>query len=298
MVGVSNTVPTNDYLTAIALSKKINGNKYLFFGTNNGRIYRLANPNTAATTAKPIEITPTKMVDSTYVSGIAVNPRNPDTVMAVVSNYDASGNVVPNIFWTGNATSATPTWQILDGTLESVSSQSCAIVVKNSGVEYYVGTSVGLFSTTAINGNSTSWLNEGSGMLKRAIVRSIMNRQKDNTMVIGTHGNGAFLTQIGDAVNLDVITAVPEPVTNDKTFINAVYPTLTKGVVQYRIGNLFTIKTISVQLFNAVGQMVYQEQRGYQNGVLDLSRCASGEYILTIYSDDRKYRQIQKLLKQ
>jgi hypothetical protein len=118
-------------------------------------------------------------------------------------------------------------------------------------------------------------------------------------MVIGTHGNGAFLTRIGDAVNLEeVITDLPDPVTNDNTFISAVYPTLANTSVQYRIGNLFSIPKISVQLYALNGQLVYQEERGYQNGTVGLAHLASGTYILTIYSDDRKYRHIQKLLKQ
>lgn len=298
LTGVAGTLASDDEISAMALSQRSTGGKYLFFGTASGKIYRLPNANIGAAAVKPVVITPPTMTEGSYVAGISVNPRNPDTVLAVVSNYDGAGAAINNIFWTGNATAAKPSWQIIDNTLAPVSSQSCAIVVKNSGVEYYVGTSVGLYSTTIISGNSTVWFNEGGGMLKKAIVRALVNRQKDNTLVIGTHGNGAFLSRIGNAVNLDVITALPDPVTNDKTFINAVYPTITNTSVQYRIGNLFTIKKISVQVFNLQGQLVYQETRGYQNGTVDMSRLAKGEYILTIYSDDRKYRHIQKILKQ
>lgn len=295
---VGSTIPADEYFTSMAISKKVNGNKYLYFATDNGHVHRLKNPDTAAVSTKPVDITPAAMQQGVYVAGMAVNPRNPDTVLAVVSNYDAAGSEVRNIFWTGNATAAKPTWQVLDGALAPVSSQSCEIVVKTTGVEYYVGTSVGLYSTTAINGNSTQWVREGNGLMKTAIIRALKNRQKDNTMVIGTHGNGAFITQIGSAVNLDVVTSIPDPITNDKTFINAVYPTITNAAVQYRTGNLFTIKKISVQLYALNGQLVYQEQHDYQNGTVDLSRLARGTYILTIYSDDRKYRHIQKVLKQ
>lgn len=299
LTAVGSTIPSSDDLTFMAISKKINGNKYLFFGTDNGKIYRLRNPNTAATNTVPDDITPPTMLDSTYVASIAVNPRNPDTVLAVVSNYDAQGINVPNIFWTGNATQATPTWQVLDGALAPVSSQSCEIVVKTTGVEYYVGTSIGLYSTTAINGSSTQWFNEGSGILKTAVVRALKNRQPDNVMVVGTHGNGAFITTIGSPVVIsDIVTGIDEPITNDKLFIKQVSPTVATNAVQYQIGNLFTVKKILVQVYNLKGQLVYQQSRAYQNGAVDLTPLARGQYILTIYSDDKKYRHLQKLIRQ
>jgi hypothetical protein len=297
LTGVGNTVASDEDVSAMMLSQRGNGTKYLYFGTNGGKMYRLNNANTVTST-RPINITPPTMAAGSYVAGISVNPRNADTVLAVVSNYDQGASVINNIFWTGNATAANPTWQVLDNTLAPVSSQSCAIVVKTTGVEYYVGTSVGLYSTTAINGNSTAWFNEGTGIMKTAIIRALMNRQKDNTLVVGTHGNGAFISHLGNAVNLDVVTRLPDPITNDKWFIKAVYPTVSSGRVQYQIGNLFTVKRLLVQLYNVKGQLVYQQQGGYQNGSVDLQPYARGQYILSIYSDDRKYRHIQKLIRE
>src|SRR5437588_1786875 len=210
MTGIKNTVPSTAEFSSMAISKRKNGIKYLYFGTNAGKVYRLDNADKASPTATPVNITPSSMLAGSYVSGVSINPRNPDTVMVVVSNYD-DNVVVPNIFWTGNATSATPTWHIIDGALEPLSIQSCAIVVKNAGVEYYVGTSVGLYSATSVSDNNTGWAQEGNGLLKTAIVRSLVNRQPDNTLVVGTHGNGAFIAQIGDAVvlNDNIVTSVP-----------------------------------------------------------------------------------------
>jgi hypothetical protein len=298
MTGVGNTIPSGDNVSAMAISKSMNGTKYLYMATDAGIVYRLNNPNTGAASTVPVAITPSTMTANSYVAGISINPRNADTVLVVVSNYDGT-TPINNIFWSGNATSATPTWQVLDGVLAPVSSQSCAIVVKNSGVEYYVGTSIGLYSTTAISGNATQWFNEGSGMLKKAIVRSLMNRQKDNTLVVGTHGNGAFVADIGDAVTLgnNVITGINDPVTNDKNFIQLVYPTLTENEVFFRIGNLFTVKTITVELFGINGQRFVQSQQPYQNGSVQLGRLARGSYLLQITSKDGKYRHVQKINK-
>jgi hypothetical protein len=301
MTGVNNTIPSGEDFSAMAISKSRNGTKYLYFGTIAGKVYRLNNPNTSTTTA-PVSITPTTMLQGSYIAGISVNPRNPDTVLAVVSNYDgvnSSGQqvTVNNIFWTGNATSANPTWQVIDGALGKVSSQSCAIVVKSTGVEYYVGTSVGLYSTTTIAGSSTQWFNEGTGMIKRAIVRSLVNRQKDNTLLVGTHGNGAFVASIGDAVVLEnnVITGINDPVTNDKNFIRLVYPTFSSDEVFFKTGNMYTIKTISVELFSMNGQKISQAQQAYQSGSVKLGNLSKGNYILQITSSDGKFRHVQKI---
>jgi hypothetical protein len=142
--GVGDNLPANHELSTMAVSKARNSVKYLYFGTDAGKVYRLDNASKAAVNAVPRDITPTNMTAGSYVAGISINPRNPDTVMAVVSNYDAGASTINNIFWTGNATSAAPTWQVIDGALGPVSSQSCAIILKTTGVEYYVGTSVGL----------------------------------------------------------------------------------------------------------------------------------------------------------
>ena len=297
ITGVAATVPANNDFTAMTISKKRNNNKYLFFATQGGRVYRLNNPNMAVATATPSEITPSQITPGSYVAGVAVNPRNPDTAMVVVSNYDQGSTIINNIFWSGNATSANPTWQVIDGALGPVSSQSCAIVVTTGGVEYYVGTSVGLYSTTSINGNNTQWFNEGGGMMKRAIIRTLVNRQRDNTLVVGTHGNGGFIANIGNAVNLDVATGINDPVTNDSRFISNVFPTATRGNVNYTIGNLFSIRRISVQVFDYKGQLVYNQSKGYSSGSIPLTNLASGTYVLNILSDDGKYRHVQKIIK-
>jgi hypothetical protein len=292
ITGVASTIPADNDLSALAISKKYRNTKYLFMATEGGKVYRLDSADIATASSRPKDITPTGMTAGSYVAGISVNPRNADTVIAVVSNYDFGTNTVNNIFWTGNATSANPTWQVIEGALAPVSSQSCAIVLTNSGVEYYVGTSVGLYSTTSINGNNTQWLNEGGGLMKRAIIRSLVNRHKDNTLVVGTHGNGAFMAKIGNTV------VDGGPVIDGQVFINKVYPTFTTNAVQYQVGNMFTIKKVTVQLFNAKGQQLYRLEQGYQDGFISLMNYARGIYFLTFTSEDGKQRHVQKIIKQ
>jgi hypothetical protein len=279
----------------------------LYLGTTNGKIYRLYNPRNALPADPIVDITPSATlgwIAGSNVQSIAVNPNNDDEVMAVVSNYGAI-----NIWWTNNAKSATPTWRNAEGNLGLPSIRSCMIVVKkdisnNPVTEYYVGTSIGLYSAvnigpTLIGGGSPTWQREGGSVLNFAVVQSLAYRPVDNVMVLGTHGNGMYYTFLGTPnYNPNQNTGVIDPINNDKNFIKAVFPTVTPNIVEYKIGNLTTIRKISVQLFSMNGQLVMQNETTYQDGSIDISKINSGAYILSIYSDNRKYRHLQKIVRQ
>ncbi|MCX6265094.1 MAG: hypothetical protein NTZ47_11230 [Bacteroidetes bacterium] len=119
----------------------------LYYGTSSGKIFRLDDYINASSTASPVDISPAGI--SGTVIDIAVNPNDDNEIMAVVSNYN-----VTSIWWTFNAKSATPSWSNAEGNLTLPSIRSCVIAPKlENGVavtEYYVGTSVGLFTTASI----------------------------------------------------------------------------------------------------------------------------------------------------
>lgn len=274
----------------------------LYLGTTNGKIFRIDNPRNVANTYTPLNITPPGNTGN--VQDIAVNPNNDDEILAVTSNYG-----VTSIWWTNNAKSATPTWRNAEGNLTLPSFRSAVIVVKkdasnNPVTEYYVGTSVGLYSavnigTTLAAGGTPTWQREGGSVLNFAVVVSLAYRPVDNVLLIGTHGNGMYYTFLGTpnyTPNLN--TGINEPTINDKNFIRTVYPTVGSDQVQYRIGNLFAIKKLSVQLFSMSGQQVWHRESNYQDGSIDVSKFSRGAYVLSIYSDDRKYRHLQKIIKQ
>ena len=284
-------------------------NSHLYIGTSSGKVYRLKDPQGASTDATPIDITPVGM-SAGVVTDISVNSRNQDTVMAVVSNYG-----VNSIFWTGNATAAQPTWQIIEGNLSVPSVRSCEIVVKTTGVEYYVGTSTGLFSTSTIAEQSTVWSRElgttgqPSSMMNTAIVNSLAYRWSDNTLLIGTHGNGMFVAYIGNATisgggssggsggGGGPITAIIEPIRNDDNFIRNAYPTIVNDVLLFQTGNMSTVKKLTIKVTSINGAVVYQSVTGYENGRVPMNNLIRGTYVLTITSGDRKYQYTKKIIK-
>jgi hypothetical protein len=272
----------------------------LYLGTTSGKLFRVDDPRNATTAYVPVNITPTGNTGN--IQDIAVNPNNDDEILVAVSSYG-----VTSIYWTNNAKSAAPTWHGAEGNLTLPSARSCAIVVKkdasnNPITEYYVGTSVGLYSvvglgTTLLASGSPVWVREGGSVLNYAVVQSLAYRPVDNEMVIGAHGNGMYYTSLGTPNFVPNTNTGINPVTNDNHFIKNVYPTVSSSKVYYYTGDLFSIKKINVQLFNMSGQEVYRSQAAYQDGSIDLTRYADGQYILSITSEDNKYRQVEKVMK-
>ena len=258
----------------------------LFLGTTDGKIFRLDDPRNTASSTIPLNITPTGLTGN--VQDIAVNPINDNEILAVVSNY----NVI-SIWWSDNAKSASPSWRNVEGNLSLPSIRSCQILINTSGVdsvtEYYVGTSVGLYSTIDIDNGSPVWQREGGSTLGYAVVQSIALRPSDNTLLIGTHGNGMYYTSIGR-------TTGPAPGT--EVFIQKLAPTLTNGTVNYTVGNLTSVQKIVIRVFNTQGQLLFKEDRGYASASINISRLPAAVYIISIMSDDGKYKLSERIVKQ
>lgn len=165
----------------------------LYIGTDQGKLYRITDPaNASVSTTTPVDITPTSMTGGGTLIDIAVNPTNQDEVLAVYSNYG-----IVNAWYTNNAGNASPTWTNVEGNL-SLPSYRAAMILKNgSTTEYYVGTSVGLYKTTLMNGASTVWTQEAASQIGNSLVTSLSLRTADNTFAIGTHGSGMWSASIG-----------------------------------------------------------------------------------------------------
>jgi hypothetical protein len=167
--------------------------------------------------------------------------------------------------------------------------------------EYYVGTSVGLYSTENLGvvlmaNSSPVWMREGGSVLNYPIVQSMAYRPSDNVLLIGTHGNGMYYTQVGTPnFQPNSVTSIA-PVINDPSFIRSIYPTLGYGKVHFRKGTLTGVSKMSIQVFTTTGQMIFTSLMPYADGNIPLSR--PGMYFMILTSGDRKYRHVQKIIRQ
>ncbi|MDB5191958.1 MAG: glycoside hydrolase, family [Segetibacter sp.] len=188
LTGVSDLVAGS--ITALTTTRgAYTPNSSLFFGTNGSKLYRLNDPANVDPITAPVDISSSSFNSDAYISSIAVNPRNDDTAIVTFSNYG-----VVSVWWTGNAKSATPTWQNIEGNLTLPSYRSSAIAIVNGEAEYYVGTSSGLFRTKidGTNPTSTVWVQEASNEIGNAVVRDLKLRTIDNNLLVGTHGFGMW----------------------------------------------------------------------------------------------------------
>ena len=173
------------------------------------------------------------------------------------------------------------------------------IVVKKEGntsvTEYYVGTSVGLYSVVNLDdlmqsNTAPNWVREGGTTLNYAVMSSMDYRPQDNILLVGTHGNGLYYTSTGTP---DFGGQVP-----GQTFITSVFPTLARGnTLRYTIGNTFDVQSIIVQVFSSTGQLLQSYSDAYRSNAVSLVPLPAGTYILSIQSRDGRYKFSQKFVK-
>ncbi|HTP80183.1 MAG TPA: FlgD immunoglobulin-like domain containing protein [Bacteroidota bacterium] len=170
----------------------------LYYGTTTGAVYKMTGANTGSPT--PANVTSGSFPVNAYVSCIAIDPSDANKAITVFSNYS-----VVSLFYTTNGGTS---WGNISGNLEqnsdgSGNGPSCrwALIHRSGSVPvYYVGTSTGLYSTTALNGTSTVWAQEGAGTVGNEVVDMIDDRASDGTVVVATHGNGVFSATVVTAV--------------------------------------------------------------------------------------------------
>jgi hypothetical protein len=227
MGGIATAVGAANDITAIGLTRGAYSaaTSSLFFGTSDGRVFRLDDPTGALASTTPVNITGAGFPAASYVSSIAVHPTNDDIVMVTFSNYN-----VTSVFWTNNANSPTPTWTNVENNLTLPSFRSSAIVTAGADVHYFVGTSAGLYSASNISaGNPPTWVQESPGELGNVVVSSLDVRPSDRKLLVGTHGYGMWSAMIGAPAPTPTATATVAP-TPTATATVAPTPTATATV--------------------------------------------------------------------
>ncbi len=202
---VMNNTAKGDVVTALAVSK--NPANILYYGTENGGVYKVDNANTGDPI--PTDIWSGKgLSDGAYVSCIAVDPDNGNNVMLVYSNY----NVI-SLYYSSDGGNS---WTDVAGNLEqnadgSGDGPSCrwASILNYQGTTYYfVSTSTGVYSTTQLNGTSTVWAQESANSIGNVVCDMVTTRETDGKVVVGTHGNGVYYTYVGSAAASDTTSTL------------------------------------------------------------------------------------------
>ncbi len=220
----------------------------LFYGTSIGKLYAVINPT--LDDPEVVDLTSSNFPEEGYIVNISANPFNSREMLAIFSNYE-----VQSVF---RSIDGGVTFESISGNLEEnpdgsgngASVRWSEIVPLTTGENiYFVGTSTGLFSTTNLDGDNTVWVKEASDQIGSSVITMMDYRKLDGTLVVATHGNGVFLSEIEDAITESIVDQGSE------FMITNVYPNPLDD--QSRI--LFSIPEsgrVTADIYDGTGQWV------------------------------------------
>lgn len=201
----------NGLISAVEISKD---GEIVYFGTASGELFKLNDAD------EPLNFDVLKLDSLTngYISSITVNPEDQNHIIVAFSSYN-----VPSIFESmdGGETFTNVSGNLEenpDGSGNGPSIRWVEIVPTSSGYQVFVGTSVGLYLSEDLS-TSTIWIKESTGLIGSAIVTMMDYRANDGRLVIATHGNGVYSTQVTDFKPIEI-----QPNQGDSFQLLASYP--------------------------------------------------------------------------
>jgi|TARA_B110000196_G_scaffold11604_1_gene9570 hypothetical protein len=276
------SVNPNQTINISVIETSKNPANVVYLGTNTKYIYRIDNANVGDPPLNMISNIPTSSTNS-YCSDIAINPDDADEIMVVCSNYN-----MHSLF---HSTDAGASWTKIAGNLEQnpngtgngPSCRTAEIIPLGNDTLYLVGTSVGLYGTANLDGTNTVWEQIAPQTIGSVVVEFLTYRQNDGLLVVGTHGNGIYQTNIssvGDVLaldekqnNLNKITLYPNPTTDKLTL------------------SFITKKSTNTTwtLYTALGKQIKTGKQKLIAGAnqinLDLEKLKSGIYFVSLEID-------------
>jgi hypothetical protein len=183
------------------------GDGDVFVGTTAGEIFKVTNVKSASPGVVEMD---NGLFSGRYVSGISVNSSDPHEVLLTVSNYG-----VQSVF---HSTDGGDSWVSVGGNLEENASGAgdgpsvrCGRIL-GDGQLYIVSTSVGVFTTTNLDGANTVWKQENLDELGAVVVEHLAIRESDGLVVAGTHGNGVYAAKFPLFASDLGISAIESPI--------------------------------------------------------------------------------------
>ena len=240
-------------------------------------------------TKTPTEYVISEATEGSYVNNIAVNPENGNEILVSISNYDVIG-----LFYSSNGGQ---NFTNVEGSLSksNISNRAATITKVDDLTVYFIGTSVGAFFTTELNGAETQWTAKNDGGLGYNVVEWLDSRASDSRVVAATHGRGIFIMSAGVATSneKELLTEKPLLVELKQNYPNPFNPST---VISY---SLPTAMQVKLNIYNALGQLVKAPvnttmQAGTHSYTFDASNLASGLYMYTLEANGQV--QTKKML--
>ena len=254
--------------TAFKVSLFTTGSTTLFVGTNNGRVLKIENANTAGPTWT--NISSGSGFPAGSVSSIAFGASEME-IMVTFHNYG-----VTSIWYTSNGGKS---WASKEGDFADIPVKAIMMNPLNND-EVIIGTELGIWRTSNFKDAAPKWIQSDNGM-SNVKVTSLSLRTADNTVMAVTFGRGMFTGQFA------VGTASVEDVLKDNK-VFSMYPTVSSG--EFTIFAKNTLGKADLLLFDINGKQVFSKQVDFsQQEKQPVSvNLTSGVYIVNLIDVNNK----------
>ncbi len=259
-------------ISALGLSTANSGN-VLYYGTIDGIVTRADNANTGAPTVT--NVTPPGLNGGTAFGGfvrcVAVDPTNSNRALVAFGNYNFR-----SLWYT---TDGGASWTDVEGNLAGASGPSirwASIFYIDGQLEVFLGTSIGVLSTSALAGASTVWVQEAGSAIGNVIVGYMDFRAVDNTLAVATHGRGVFTGRFVSSV------AVGEGRVASRATLSPSYPNPARTTAAIAF-DLPRASDVSLRLYDVAGREVAvlasgRQESGRHQVAVAADRLAPGAY--------------------
>lgn len=206
-------VPVNSFISTLSVSAS-NPSHVLYVGMSSEneapRIVRIDDAHTVLD--GEVDVSVPGSPRRAYVHDIAVNPLDANEILVLYSNYKVLG-----LF---HSLDGGQTYSGVEGNLQGANGDGPslreAVILPQGGQNLYMlATSTGVYSTTHLDGENTTWEQEAADVLGNAVVSALDARISDGTVAAGTHGRGIFVGK-APTINLAPVARFSaEPLVSD-----------------------------------------------------------------------------------
>ncbi|MEE2931152.1 MAG: T9SS type A sorting domain-containing protein [Bacteroidota bacterium] len=283
----------NPLMRISVIETSVNPPNIVYYGTKNKYVYRVDNAHIGD--PPHTQLSGILTGQNSYCSDIAINPLDADEVMVVYSNYS-----VYSLF---HSMDGGVTWSKVAGNLEQNNSGSgngpscrtAKIIPLGNDTLYLVGTSVGLFGTSELDGLNTTWKQIAKSEIGNVVIETLTYRAADKLLVVATHGNGIYSINLN---NVGSVLSVEDDLHKDQSDIK-IYPNPTQGnfKLDFTIDNPMDISWV---VYSETGRIVQSKKvkkaiSGNNQISVSLNGLSSGMYYITLNIGENKItRQIIK----
>lgn len=259
----------------------------IYYGTDKKKVYRIDNANTGTPT--PVDITSTTsnviFPSNGYVSCIATDPTDGNKAFVVFSNYS-----VFSIFYTADGGT---TWSRQGGNIDASNSAPSirwiSILPVADGKVYLAATSTGLYATDSLKGINTVWVQQGTNTIGNSVCDMIETRVSDGLVVIATHSNGIFSTNITSVNDITTIADIAAAKT-DLQLINYPNPVVQTSTIEFTLNKKLNI---NLQVWDECGRLIETlanetMQEGKHTVLFDKKNLHAGIYYYSLTAGTKR----------